>query len=188
MTRGPSACAPPDALQATAAVDAEGVPLFAAALLEPTEIIIGVWRPSVWYIPLRSARVSVGVALAAVMMAAGADAARLEWATPIAQVAALLIVARVTWVMADWATRIYILTDRRVMRRRGLVNPTVHHAELSKLRRIDLLQSAPARMVGTGSIVFSARAEGSYDAAWVLVPRAAEVRQLVVDTKARYRQ
>jgi uncharacterized membrane protein YdbT with pleckstrin-like domain len=175
-------------MQATAAVDAAGVPLFAVAILEPGEIIIGMWRPTAWYVPLRSARIVIGVALAAVATAGAAGSASLEWTTPIVQVAAALIVARVAWVMADWASRVYVLTDRRVMRRRGIVSPTIYQVPLQRLKRVDLAQSAPARLVGTGTVNFSQQSQGGYDAAWVLAPRAAELRQLVLDTRQRYRR
>lgn len=175
-----------NAAQATAAVDGEGVPLFAAALLEPGEIIVGMWKPALWYVVLRSARIVIALALIAVVAAATAGSAGLDWTTPIAQIVGTLIIVRIVWVMGDWMSRVYVLTDRRVMRRRGIVNPTIYQVELRRLRRVDVSQSLPARVLGTGTVTFSQKAEGPYDAAWVLVLHPHEVRQLVMDTKARY--
>jgi hypothetical protein len=174
--------------QATAVMDAAGVPLFAAAMLDPGEAIIGMWRPSLWYIPLRCARIVTGLVLAALAAAAASSAHELGWTGAIVQCAGLLIALRIGWVMLDWSSRIYILTDRRVLRRRGVINPTVYQVELRQLLRVDLVQSAPARLVGIGTVTFSSRSQGMYDAAWVLAPRAAELRDLVIETKRRYRR
>lgn len=174
-------------MQATAVVNTDEVPLFAAALLEPGEIVVGMWHPSLWYIPFRSVRMVTALLLAGITAAVAADLAQLDWLLPIVQCTMVLVLARVAWVSVDWASRLYVLTDRRVLRRRGLVNATVYQVELRRLRRIDLRQSWPARLVGAGTINFSQRLQGEYDAAWVLAPRATALRRLVIETKQRYR-
>ncbi len=171
---------------ATAAVDAEGMPLFAAALLEPGEIIVGMWRPSLWFVPLRCARTVVVLALATVMAATGAASAELAWSGAIVQCGALGIAGVVTATALDWGSRVYVLTDRRVLRRRGVLVPSLYACTLQRLRRIEVGGSVWQRLTGVGTLTFSAREEGPADAAWVMVARAAAVHELVLETKRRY--
>ncbi|MFM9168563.1 MAG: hypothetical protein ACKOTD_00155, partial [Phycisphaerales bacterium] len=72
---------------ATTALDAAGIPLFAATMLEPGEVIIGPWRPSPLWIALRSARWSAFAMLVAAIAAAASGASGLAGAIPIGPVA-----------------------------------------------------------------------------------------------------
>jgi uncharacterized membrane protein YdbT with pleckstrin-like domain len=177
---------PGESRLAAVAVDAAGIPLFAAAILEPSEIIVGIWRPSAWYVPRRAARMTALLVAITVVGSSAAGAAGLPWGSAIVQVGAMLVVARVAAAILDWSSRWYVLTDRRVIRRRGVLSPTVFVSGLRDLRRVDLAADLGDRALGTGTVSFGTRPEGPYDAAWVMVPRAADVHALVVATKRRY--
>ena len=171
---------------ATTAMEEAGVPLFAASMLEPGEIIVATFRPSLLWIALRSAR-GVLIALAAAALGATASGwAGLGWETPIAQLGIAVAAARTAAAGAEWASRVYVLTDRRVLRRRGVLAPTVYSANLNALRRVELEQDRVDRLLRTGTVTFSTRTEGRWEAAWVMVPRAREVHELVEATRRRY--
>ena len=171
---------------ATTAMEEAGVPLFAASMLEPGEIIVATFRPSLLWIALRSAR-GVLIALAAAALGAAASGwAGLGWETPIAQLGIAVAAARPPAGGAEWASRVYVLTDRRVLRRRGVLAPTVYSANLNALRRVELEQDRVDRLLRTGTVTFSTRTEGRWEAAWVMVPRAREVHELVEATRRRY--
>jgi hypothetical protein len=171
---------------ATTAMEEAGVPLFAASMLEPGEIIVATFRPSLLWIALRSAR-GVLLALAAAALGAAASGwAGLGWETPIAQLGIAVAAARTAAGGAEWASRVYVLTDRRVLRRRGVLAPTVYSANLNALRRVELEQDRVDRLLRTGTVTFSTRTEGRWEAAWVMVPRAREVHELVEATRRRY--
>ncbi len=171
---------------ATTAMEEAGVPLFAASMLEPGEIIVATFRPSLLWIALRSAR-GVLIALAAAALGAAASGwAGLGWETPIAQLGIAVAAARTAAGGAEWASRVYVLTDRRVLRRRGVLAPTVYSANLNALRRVELEQDRVDRLLRTGTVTFSTRTEGRWEAAWVMVPRAREVHELVEATRRRY--
>ena len=168
---------------ATTAIEESGVPLFAAAMLEPAEIIIGVFRPSMLWIVFRSLRWLLAIACVAVLaLTLGALEA---WSSTVLQLATAVAAARVAVAAAEWASRVYVLTDRRVLRRRGVLAPTVYSANLNALRRVDLLQEGADRVLGTGTITFSTRTEGTWEAAWVMVPRARRVLELVESTRRK---
>ena len=189
MTSRPRRTAAPVAGRAafaTTAMEEAGVPLFAASMLEPGEIIVATFRPSLLWIALRSAR-GVLLALAAAALGAAASGwAGLGWETPIAQLGIAVAAARTAAAGAEWASRVYVLTDRRVLRRRGVLAPTVYSANLNALRRVELEQDRVDRLLRTGTVTFSTRTEGRWEAAWVMVPRAREVHELVEATRRRY--
>ena len=162
---------------ATTAIEEAGVPLFAAAMLEPAEIILGVFRPSPLWIAFRSLRWLLAIGCVAVL--AITLAAPEPWSGTLLRLATAAAVARVAVAAAEWASRVYVLTDRRVLRRRGVLSPTVYSANLNALRRVELLQEGADRALGTGTITFSTRGEGTWEAAWVMVPRARLVLELV---------
>lgn len=168
------------------AIDEAGMPLFAASMIEPGEVIVAVWRPSLAWIPLRAARGLAAIAAMTLLAAAAAGWAGQAWSALAIQAGVVLAVARAAAAAAEWASRVYVLTDRRVLRRRGVLAPTVYSGNLNALRRIELLRSGIDRALGTGTITFSARTEPGYDASWVMVPRAEEVLAKVEETRRRY--
>ena len=171
---------------ATTAMDEAGVPLFAASMLEPGEIIVATFRPSLLWIALRSARgVILALALAGIA-AAGSGWLQAGWELQVLQLGFAVAAARVAAGTAEWASRVYVLTDRRVLRRRGVLAPTVYSANLNALRRVELEQDRVDRLLRTGTVTFSTRTEGRWEAAWVMVPRAREVHELVEATRRRY--
>ena len=178
------------AVFATATAEQAGVPLFAASMLEPGEIIVAVFRPSLAWIALRALPMAVGTGAAAALawFCLGLWPDSESIARMALQVLAALLAARVAAAVAEWASRVYVLTDRRVLRRRGVLAPTVYSATLNSLRRVELLQDGTDRVLGTGTVTFSSRADGPYDAAWVVVPRARDVHALVEQTRHRYRR
>jgi hypothetical protein len=168
---------------ATTAIEDPGVPLFAASMLEPAEIIVGVFRPSMLWIAFRSLRWLLAVCCVAVL--AITLGALEPWSGTVLQLATAIAAARVAVAAAEWASRVYVLTDRRVLRRRGVLAPTVYSANLNALRRVELLQEGADRALRTGTITFSTRSEGTWEAAWVMVPRAREVLELVESARRK---
>jgi hypothetical protein len=171
---------------ATTAVDAAGIPLFAAAMLEPSEIIIGTWRPHPAWIAFRAARTCTFAALIGAIGAAAAGAAGLAWAPAIGQAVALVVAARAVVALAEWASRMYVLTDRRVLRRRGLLSPTVYSAPLGSLRRVELVRSWSDRPFRTGTITFSTVPNPGYEAAWLMLARPDDVLAEIDRARRRY--
>jgi hypothetical protein len=171
---------------ATTAVDEGGIPLFAATMLEPGELILGTWRPSPTWIGLRSARTLAFAASIGALAASASAVAGLGLEVAITQVAVAAVLVRVTIAVAEWASRVYVLTDRRVLRRRGVLAPSVYSATLNSLRRVELLRSRTDRLFRTGTITFSARGTGGHDAAWVMVQSPDRVLALVESARRRY--
>jgi len=160
--------------------------LVPAHLLDGGEIGLFAIKPSLWFIPLTSAR---WIILSIVLFAA----ANISWVTP--HVAGYLrlmgcvgCAGRLFWAMLQWASRLYVLTNRRVLRLRGVFNVELFQCELTRVQSVVLSASLPERIVGTGTILIqTAGALGSVGgtAAWRIVARPLEVHQKLSDAIRR---
>lgn len=157
-----------------------------AHLLDGGEIVILAIKPSLWFVPLTSARwILLGIGLLL--------AANISWVSP--HVAGYLrmagyigVAGRLGWAMLQWMSRWYILTNRKVMRLRGVFNVELFQCELTRIQSIVLSASLPERFVRSGTILIqTAGALGSVggSAAWRIVARPLEVHQKLNDAIRR---
>jgi hypothetical protein len=122
-------------------------------LLDGDEIVLLAVKPSLWFILLRSGSWLIGcIALAALTWwlgrhGFGADVARLGLQTAVA-----IALVRVSVAMFQWASRLYVLTNRRVMRIKGVLHVNVFECPLTKIQNTHLSFSLPQRLVWIGSI------------------------------------
>jgi membrane protein YdbS with pleckstrin-like domain len=136
-------------------------------------------KPSLWFIPL----VSLGwIVTAAVLGGALAGALRAGW-TPEGLIAAQVLIALVALRLAiatlQWASRLYVLTNRRVMRFTGVL--TVHVAEcpLSRISAIELHAPSYARTLRLGSIRMQPADAGAPPLTWDDVARPHEIHEIL---------
>ena len=149
-----------------------------AHLLDGGEIVILAIKPSLWYIPMSAFRwIASGVLMA--------FAARLPWVSPhiagwLNFIAFWAIVVRLGWAILQWATRLYVLTNRRVMRLRGVFNVELFQCALTRIQAVHLTASLPERLVRTGTITIqTAGALGAAggSATWRVIARPLDVHQ-----------
>ena len=159
-----------------------------AQLLQPGEIIVLLLKPSPWYIllmPLRSVAVLAILTLALLVVNG-------HWDTGISNrefvlLGVVLIGLRLTWQFVEWLSRVYVLTDQRVIRVKGVLKVAVFECHLGQIQQTDLLFSLRERPFGLGTIGFSTAGTGSTDAFWLMIARPLEVHQQVVAAISRYR-
>ena len=157
-----------------------------AHLLDGGEIVILAIKPSLWFVPLTSARwILLGIGLLA--------AANISWVTPhvagyLRMAGYLGVAGRLGWAMLQWVSRLYVLTNRRVMRLRGVFNVELFQCELTRVQSIVLSASWPERLARSGTILIqTAGALGSVGgmAAWRIVARPLEVHKKLNDAIRR---
>jgi uncharacterized membrane protein YdbT with pleckstrin-like domain len=182
--RVPFAAAP---ATAAPAVPASAVPGSVQAVLSPDEIVILVLRPSVLYIVLSSLGTLAASAVIAATLAWASTSAWSAWSEPggIA-VGVLLAAARLTWGWLDWYTHAFVLTDRRVIARRGVLRTALHEAPLVMIQNTVVVQSLRERIFGLGTIGFATAGRSTFDAYWEMVPRPFVVHGQVLDAVRRY--
>lgn len=149
-------------------------------MLDGDEIVQLSMKPSLWYIPLASFQFVLAMALLASALTV---ILRHSWSLTLSialQFVVFLAVARVAVAALQWASRHYVLTNRRVMRFRGILTVDVSQCLLKRVSAVDLQATGPQRALRIGSIRLSSLDEPPAVVGWECVARPAEVHQLLV--------
>lgn len=156
-----------------AAIAADVVP---AHLLDGGEIVVLAIKPSLWFILLVSKRWIAGAAL---VLAAASLAGKTALTLPIMQLAVGLLIGRLLWATMQWSTRLYVLTNRRIMLIRGVFNVQLFECALTRLQNTWMTFSLAERILRLGSIHLStaAGADAGGTATWKTVARPIEVHE-----------
>lgn len=121
-------------------------------LLNDDEIVHLTLKPSLWYVAIASARFVLGTAILAVVLAIYA---RDEWTTAGALCFVGLLLAaigRIAVAALHWASRHYVLTNRRVLRCSGVFSVRMIDAPLIRISQIRLIHKPYHRPLGLASI------------------------------------
>jgi len=156
-------------------------------LLGDDEVILLLLRPSVLYIPLASLGSLIVIGL---LTFALAYLARLPWFgwtdTGAFTLGIGLASIRLGWQFLEWWSRLYILTDRRVLRRMGVLRVIVFEAPLKHIQHTSIFASLRERFFGLGTIGFATSGSDVFDAYWVMVRQPYAVHRTVLDAIRRY--
>ena len=158
-----------------------------AGFVDDDEVVILLLRPSMLYIPLASLS---GLLVIAVVTLALMYMGRLVGMPGTDTVAFGLGVAggivRLAWQGLEWWSRLYVLTDRRVLRRKGVLRPTVFEAKLCDIQHTSVFRRLRERTCGLGSIGFASAGSEVFNAFWVMIRQPFAVHRTVVEAIERY--
>lgn len=184
MTRGA------DSPAAARAPGAAGVPRELRPWIgKPEEILVSV-RSSVWAVLLESlgtiAFVGLLVLLALVTLVVWGRSGLI--ADAVVPVAGTIVAVRLIWqAIVVWCRR-YILTDRYVLRVRGVFNRSAATLPIERVQHVVLVRTLLERLTGTGTLGFATAGTGGVELAWMIVdrpiPRVEEVRAVVERAEA----
>ena len=93
---------------------------------------------------------------------------------------------RLCWQALDWWNRLYILTDRRVVRRMGVLRIYVFETPLRHVQHTSVFASIRERLFALGTIGFATAGSDTYEAFWVMVAKPFDVHRVVVEAIERY--
>jgi Bacterial PH domain len=128
--------------------------LLPADILGGDESIIFVVKPSRWFVLFDAA--NWAIAALSVVACATWFADFLSVSEPqIMSVALAVLALRVGMAILRWASRFYVLTNRRVMHIRGVMNPEIRKCLLVRVRNTSVTASFPEAMTGLGTISFA---------------------------------
>jgi hypothetical protein len=176
---------------AAAAASARSTPfgaLLAGHILRDGEIVVLLLRPSRWFIMLSSMRF---VTIVAILTIAGIIfAQRYEAAVrlPLLEIGLLLAAGRLIWGVLQWMSRLYILTNLRILRLSGVFNVEIYDCALRKVARSLLDRTLPERLCRIGSILIIPQEEDCPIGSWQMVAEPGRVQQQVAAAIARARQ
>lgn len=157
------------------------VPRAAAKVeLDGDEVIQLSIKPSFWFIPLVSSR----VLLVIVFVAAALGIAMRTGSTPAAampfQILAGLAALRLGIATLQWASRLYVLTNRRVMRFRGVLIVDVAECRLAKISAADIHAPWYGPPLRLGTIRMRAAEPQLTPLDWEDVARPQELHEILV--------
>jgi hypothetical protein len=154
--------------------------LVPAELLDGGEIIIFAVKPSLWFVLLKSARWLLGMVLTILVAEWVGEAAFPLSKGTLIQGAVALGGARVGLALLQWVSRLYILTNRRIMRLTGIFNIDLFECQLTKIQSTFLTMAWYERILGIGTISFAtAGAGGGIEVSWVHVNDPLELHERV---------
>ncbi len=157
-------------------------------LLQADETILLLAKPGLFFVPLTCLPFAAWTALAAMLLIVLGQRGLFPQASSwdIAALAATAIGLRLIWQALDWASRLYILTDRRVLRIKGVFNVKVFQAPLKNIQHTQLHLPLTQRLLGLGTIIFFTSGSAFADAAWSMVRNPVATQQIVLKAIERY--
>jgi uncharacterized membrane protein YdbT with pleckstrin-like domain len=160
----------------TEAPEAQAVPV---NLLEGDEVVLLAVKPSGWFVPL----ISWPVLMGAVLLGVGAIALEEFFHRGTAQPVLLICVAAACLRMMigcfQWAGRLYVLTNKRLMRVRGILNVDVFTCPLRQISDVARTASLIENLLGVGGLHFTVSGQPSPQGSWLYVSRPAEVEEII---------
>ncbi len=124
------------------------------SLIMPLYLIVSAWLGGlrgedfvrrIW----RAALAGILILAVALIMMISPEFEAIAW---IAFVIAVVPAFEVIRIFADWLNERYIITNRRVMEIRGIINKHVRDSALEKVNDVDLTQSVVGRILGYGTV------------------------------------
>lgn len=167
-----TAPAPPEA----AKLPGESVVTVPAQLLDGGEVVILAVKPSLWFLvfdPIRWVAVSVLLLLGVAWLAQSS-----LWDVSLNAVAPVVGIAlglRLLVSVLRWVSRVYVLTNRRVMCICGVLRPDIWECVLVRVRNTRLTAEPQEKLVGLGTIEFITEEQPAPQRAWRYISRSEEV-------------
>ena len=157
-------------------------------MISDGEAVLLAIKPSLWFIVLVSGRwlIGCGLAVVAAELLVGRAPGWVVRGTE--QLAILAAAVRLLVGALDWLGRVYVLTDRRVMRLKGVLRIDLFECPLARLQQTVLALPLAERAVWCGTILFYTAGTDSVDAAWQTVAHPAQVYRTLVETMDRQRR
>ena len=136
-------------------------------LLADEERVIFAIKPSLWSIVFVSFRTVAAASLLALATYILGPVLRLgDYGLYLIEVCGLVILGRVGFALLQWASRTYVLTDRRVIRIRGVLTIDIFQSSLNRIQNTFMVLTLPARFFGLGDIQFTTAGTGAVEAIW----------------------
>ena len=161
--------------------------LLASHILRDGEIVLLILRPSLWFV-LLSAIQFVFVALMLTLSVRFLNIQSHAAARSLVECGVSAISARLAWATLQWMSRLYILTDRRIISLTGVFQMQLFDCPLRKVVRTRLTRTAIERATGTGSIEIVPQDETSAFGEWKTIAHPFNIHEQILATITRAKQ
>jgi len=149
-------------------------------LLDEGEVVLLAIKPSLWFILFHSAKViAVIIAMLVLLPHLPRDVFVYVSLRTLYQIGAVLVVVQLTISFLRWLSRLYVLTNRRVIRIRGVLNVDVFDVPLIRIQNTFITLAVQERVLGLGSIQFATAGTGAVEANWMNINNPLEVHEII---------
>ncbi|MEM6332683.1 MAG: PH domain-containing protein [Planctomycetota bacterium] len=156
-------------------------------LIDGGETVLLLLKPSLLFVVLAPLRTLAALLVFTVLLAtADAYLTGSAYRDEILLVGLAVIGLRLFWQFLEWLSRAYVLTDRRLIRVRGVLTVQVFECPLPRIQHTELVRILREQLFGLGTLAFTTAGTGAIDAAWEMINRPVEVQQEVVRAVRRY--
>jgi len=154
--------------------------LLPADLLREDEKVVLVFKPSRWLIAFFSFRAVVTVLMVAIMVLFAGEWLGLGiWTRVMVVICGVAIVLRLALGLLQWASRVYVLTDARVIRVRGVFTVDIFQCEIEKIQNTFMVLTVMQRILSLGHIGFSTAGTGGVEAVWEHVREPLKIHEQI---------
>jgi hypothetical protein len=162
--------------------------VLASHIVRDGEIVLLVLRPSFWFILLSAWRF-ITAAIALMLFARWHGAAEHGgMIRSLIELGVSAISARLMWATLQWMSRLYVLTDMRILSLSGVFHAEIFDCPLRKVARTRLTRTKTEMVSGLGSIEIVPQDESLPFGSWQMIAHPAAVHEKVVATINRARQ
>ncbi len=163
------------------------IPVIAVGLVQDDEIVLLVLKPSLWFVVLSSTGSLMAIAILVLILAWASRLPFIHWTDIQAfGLGAVFVSIRLLWGVAEWVNRLYVLTDRRLIVRSGVIRLFVFQTSLRNIQHTSIFISLRERLLGLGTIGFATSGSDSFDAWWDYIRRPVETHRVIIDTIHRH--
>jgi uncharacterized membrane protein YdbT with pleckstrin-like domain len=158
-------------------------------VLQSDEVVLLVLRPSPWFVLVDGAGYYLVILLGALFFAWLGHQAWSPVVIPESQVfpaCASLLMIRLIWKIIDWANRIYVLTDQRVLRRRGVILLSIVEAPLGRVQHSAIYARVLERLLGLGTIGFATAGSNGFEVIWEMISDPIDTHRKILQAIERY--
>ena len=151
----------------------------AEKLLAEGEIIIYIARPSMWDIPLSSMRTLVGLfvlGLVCQFMPVN-NQNHAIWV-----VISLLAIGRVIFSAISWTGKLYVLTNRRLLRVKGIYRYDVFDCPLKRVGQVNVTRNWMQAVLNIGTVKLDITGNPYADADWIDISNPEKAAQIISTT------
>lgn len=148
-------------------------------ILDGDEIVQLTLKPSLWYVPIASLRVVAACVILALLLVV---IVRNQWTLLSAILFAAFVLTaliRIAIAALHWASRVYILTNRRIMRCSGILSVRVSECPLRRISDVSLHARPHHAWLGLGTLRITPADVHAPPLDWQLVARPADVLETV---------
>jgi hypothetical protein len=163
----------------TSAVASEEPLSIADQILDGGETVLLAIKPSLWFVLFDAARwMFLGGTL---LLISAFSSFQVTWVSrqTIGQLGAAIVIVRFGMAFLRWVSRFYILTNRRVMRVRGVFKVDILSCPLLSIRRTEITIGPHEKVTRLGTILFASDEVPCDDFHWFQINKVEEVHERI---------